>query len=359
MLRRGGPDRFDREARTIAGLTHPNIVAVHDVGADDGVRYLVMELVHGRSLADRLHGGPLEVTEAIRIAIGVCAALEAAAGAGIVHRDVKPANILFDRAGRVKVCDFGIAGLAGADSAPMVGTSAYMAPEQVTGSVVDARTDLYGLGCVLYDMLAGRPPYVDGDTEQVAWQHVERTPQAICALRPDVPPALDRLTRTLLAKYPADRPDSPALVRVALERLSTPHRATGRRWHRPVIITVAAAVALVGVVSSSPEPPGTTPRAVPPVAPSRPAPVTSPAPAPRPTSQAHPPPRPDPLGVIDSLPAKQARQLRRKLADLDSGRGGANRLAVKTAALRADLAELHRDGLLTDAGYATLLQRLV
>ncbi|MFC4070422.1 serine/threonine-protein kinase [Actinoplanes subglobosus] len=353
VLLRGGPARFEREARTIAALSHPNIVAVHDVGTDDDVRYLVMELVDGHSLAERLRTGPMTVTEAVRTAIGVCAALEAAAAAGIVHRDVKPANILLDPGGGVKVCDFGIARLAGGvgGSTRMVGTSRYMAPEQVTGSTVDARTDLYGLGCVLHEMLAGRPPFHGDDEDRVVWQHLERAPEPVSAVRPDVPPDLDRLVSALLAKYPADRPDTPADVRAALESLDTAAPAGFRRW--PVIITVALSVVVFSVASSAP------PSSAPP-----PPPVTAqPGPRAVPTASATPERRPtDPLTavrtVIDTLPDKDARKLRRKLADLDSGRGGANRLAVKTAALRADFDDLHRDGTITDAGYATLLTGL-
>ncbi|WP_282756684.1 serine/threonine-protein kinase [Actinoplanes sandaracinus] len=245
------PVRFGREARTVAGLSHPNIVAVHDVGADHGMKFLVMELVEGRSLAQRLAEGPMEIAEAVRVAVQVCAALEAAAEAGVVHRDVKPANILLGDGGRVKVCDFGLARVAGIDQgeltgpAQMIGTSAYMAPEQVTGSAVDARTDLYGLGCVLYAMLTGRPPFTGDSPMQIAWQHVERTAAPASTVRDGIPAELDGLLQALLGKYPADRPATPGRVRAALERLNLdpgPARSTEAARPRParVIATVPA-----------------------------------------------------------------------------------------------------------------------
>jgi serine/threonine protein kinase len=258
--------RFEREARTVAALSHPNIVALHDVGADRDVLYLVMEFVEGRSLAGRLAGGPLPVHEAVGIAVEVCSALEAAAQAGVVHRDVTPANIMLTADGRAKVCDFGLARLTGtargdlSDASQMIGTCTFMAPEQVTGSAVDARTDLYGLGCVLYAMLTGRPPFVGESPIRIAWQHVEEPPEAASAFRDDIPAALDRLVLDLMAKYPADRPSTPGEVRAALQGL-TPQPAAPQRVNlRPVALAMAG-VAAVGVVAAligaaRPEPPG-------------------------------------------------------------------------------------------------------
>ncbi|HEY7173398.1 MAG TPA: serine/threonine-protein kinase [Micromonosporaceae bacterium] len=214
--------RFDREARTAAAVAHPNVVSVHDVGVDDGVPYLVMELVEGHSLADELNNGPLETERAVRITDQVCAALEVAHAAGVIHRDVKPANILISDADAVKVCDFGIAratreayvNLTG--PAAVVGTSSYMAPEQVEGGHIDERTDLYGLGCVLYAMLTGRPPFVGDSPMQIAWQQLNATPAPAADVRPGVPAGLDALVHDLLAKNPADRPASAAAVRTRL-----------------------------------------------------------------------------------------------------------------------------------------------
>ncbi|MER7007318.1 protein kinase [Dactylosporangium sp. NPDC000555] len=224
------PKRFEREARTVARLSHPNIVAVHDVGVDDGTPYLVMELVQGRSLADELAAGPLDPRRAVRLAEQVCDALAAAHDAGVVHRDVKPANILIGGEDRVKVCDFGIARVTDraqtALTAPatVIGTSAYMAPEQVLGEPADARSDLYALGCVLYAMLAGRPPFVADSPVQVALQQVHETPVPLAALRPGLPAQLTALVGALLAKRAADRPASAAQVRVALAAIAGPAR---------------------------------------------------------------------------------------------------------------------------------------
>ncbi|MFG2044048.1 protein kinase [Dactylosporangium sp. NPDC048998] len=236
MLHDGGsvdpslPKRFEREARTVARLSHPSIVAVHDVGVDDGTPYLVMELVQGHSLADELAAGPLDPRRAVRIAEQVCDALAAAHDAGVVHRDVKPANILIGDEDRVKVCDFGIARITDraqtALTAPatVIGTSAYMAPEQVLGEPADPRTDLYALGCVLYAMLIGRPPFVADSPVQVAWLQVHEMPVPVAALRPDVPPQLAALVGALLAKRAADRPASAAQVRAALATIAGPAR---------------------------------------------------------------------------------------------------------------------------------------
>ncbi|MEV4134058.1 protein kinase [Dactylosporangium sp. NPDC049742] len=216
------PERFEREAHTAARLSHPSIVAVYDVGVDGGTPYLVMELVQGHSLADELAKGPLDPRRAVHIAEQVCDALAAAHDAGVVHRDVKPANILISDEGRVKVCDFGIARITdraqAALTAPatVVGTSSYMAPEQVLGEPVDARTDLYALGCVLYAMLTGRPPFTEGSPVQIAWQQIHQAAVPVTVLRPGLPPQLAGLVGALLAKRARDRPASAAQVRAAL-----------------------------------------------------------------------------------------------------------------------------------------------
>jgi len=149
--------RFDREARAVARLAHPNIVALHDVGIDDGRPFLVMELVDGRSVAELLEEGPLPPASAVAIAAQTCDGLGAAHAAGVIHRDIKPANLLLTDTGVVKICDFGIARLhdtAGDTTlsgvAPPLGSYKYLAPEQATGAPTDARTDLYALGCTLY-----------------------------------------------------------------------------------------------------------------------------------------------------------------------------------------------------------------
>jgi len=238
VLDRAGPgdaaalEEFDREARTVAQLTHPNVVTVHDFGVDDGVPYLVMELVSGRSLADVLTKGPLAVDEAVRITDQVCAALTAAHAAGVVHRDVKPANIMITSSGAVKVCDFGIAHpVHGARAsrggvATAIGTSEFMAPEQVAGRPVDHRADLYSLGCVVYAMLTGHPPFSGDTPHQVGWQHLNDEPPPLATKRPDVPSELAGLVGHLLAKDPGRRPISAAQVSARLSKVPA-HRATG------------------------------------------------------------------------------------------------------------------------------------
>ena len=221
-------ERFDREARTVARLTHPNIVAVYDVGTQDGVGYLVMELIGGVSVATLLDGGPLPVQQAVSIAAQTCDALGAAHAAGVIHRDVKPANIMVTHAGAVKVCDFGIARqlhaagqtLTAPDSA--IGTSDFMAPEQATGDPVDARTDLYALGCVLYAMLTGRPPFTGDNPIAVIYQHLHNAPTPVRSLRADAPAELAALIGQLLAKEPTDRPADHRHVLAALGVLDGP-----------------------------------------------------------------------------------------------------------------------------------------
>ena len=215
-------ERFNREAWTVARLRNPHIVTVLDAGLDDERPFLVMELVEGTTLAALLDAGRLDVDQAVDIAMQVCDALTTAHAAGLVHRDVKPGNILIGTDGVVKVCDFGIVRLTGAAQSTLtvagttVGTSRYMAPEQVSGGPVDARTDLYGLGCVLYAMLTGAPPFEGEAPLSIIWQQLHREPDPISGLRPDLPPPLVDLVGALLAKNPDDRPHAAADVRAAL-----------------------------------------------------------------------------------------------------------------------------------------------
>jgi eukaryotic-like serine/threonine-protein kinase len=249
-------ERFDREARTAARLTHPNIVAVYDFGTEEDRSYLVMELVEGRTAGDLLTAGPLPVDQALSIAVQAGAGIAAAHAAGVVHRDIKPGNLIVTPAGTVKICDFGIARLprlTGQNTltgpATKLGTSSYMSPEQALGGPVDPRTDLYGLGCTLYAMLAGAPPFA-GDPLSVLHQHVNEPPPPLRERRPDVPVELDALVSELLAKDPADRPADAAVVRERLAAL-LPRAGT------PV------AVVAVDAAPADPAPPPTTPPAVP------------------------------------------------------------------------------------------------
>jgi serine/threonine protein kinase len=246
--------RFDREARTAGSLTHPNIVAVYDVGSDNGAPYLVMELIDGTSLATLLATGPLPIDKAVDIARQICGALAVAHAQGVVHRDIKPANILLTTTGTVKVCDFGIARLTHQQQTDLtaphtaIGTSAYMAPEQANGAAVDARTDLYALGCVLYALLTGHPPFTGDNPLTVLWQHKYQTPASVAAVRPTTPLDLDVLISRLLAKNPADRPATATEVRDLLAASSGSQRPTR-------IIPVASQTLTLPALGRGEEPP--------------------------------------------------------------------------------------------------------
>jgi eukaryotic-like serine/threonine-protein kinase len=216
-------ERFNREARAVGRLSHPNIVSVYDFGAQDGDPYLVMELVEGPTVAKLLDGGPLPVPDVLAIASQTCDGLAAAHAAGIIHRDIKPANLIVSPAGVVKICDFGVARLldtAGhvdlTRSATVMGSPMYMAPEQISGGPVDPRTDLYALGCTMYAMLTGSPPFCTGDPLSIAHQHISKPPQPLRAHRPEVPPQVEALVADLLAKTPDGRPPDTAAVRARI-----------------------------------------------------------------------------------------------------------------------------------------------
>ncbi len=217
-------ERFRREARAAAGLNHPNVVAVHDAASDGDVHFLVMELVAGDSLAHRLRDrGALPVAESLAIADRVAAALGAAHERGLVHRDVKPSNILLTPDGEVKVADFGIAramSSAATQTAVVMGSVPYVAPEQLDGSSgADPRSDLYALGCVVFECLTGRPPFVADTSAAVLGQHLHLPPPAASDHRPEVSAAVDELVAALLAKDVADRPVDAAAVRARIARI--------------------------------------------------------------------------------------------------------------------------------------------
>jgi serine/threonine protein kinase/polyhydroxyalkanoate synthesis regulator phasin len=216
-------ERFNREARAVGRLSHPNVVSVYDFGTQDGDPYLVMELVEGPTVARLLNDGPLPVADVLAIASQICDGLAAAHAAGIIHRDIKPANLILTPTGVVKICDFGVARLldtAGhADltrSAAAMGSPMYMAPEQINGGPVDPRTDLYALGCTMYAMLAGSPPFSTGGSLSIAHEHITRPPEPLRARRPEVPPQVEALVADLLAKTPNGRPSDAAAVRARI-----------------------------------------------------------------------------------------------------------------------------------------------
>ena len=217
--------RFEREARAAASLAHRGIVAVYDTGVDEGTRFIVMEYVAGRSVEAILREERrLQPARAVDIAMTVADALGAAHAAGIVHRDVKPSNVMIADGASVKVLDFGIAraldGTALTHSATVLGTAAYMAPEQVLGHPADERSDIYSLGCVLYAMIAGRPPFAGETVAAILHQQVNVDPQPLRTVEPTIPEALDALVTAMLAKSPDARPQSTAQVR---DRLAAAH----------------------------------------------------------------------------------------------------------------------------------------
>ncbi|HEY7667126.1 MAG TPA: Stk1 family PASTA domain-containing Ser/Thr kinase [Actinomycetota bacterium] len=207
----GFVERFRREAQAAARMNQPNIVGVYDSGSDDETQFIVMEFIEGRTLADFMsQGGSLSPMQAVEVAEKICDALAYAHARGVIHRDIKPANIMVTRDGEVKVMDFGIARIvAGPETAPqtsaVLGTAAYISPEQAQGQGVDGRTDIYSLGAVLYEMLAKRPPFVGDSPVSVAYKQVNETPEPPSAHNPDVPPRLDAVVMRALAKNPANR----------------------------------------------------------------------------------------------------------------------------------------------------------
>jgi serine/threonine protein kinase/tetratricopeptide (TPR) repeat protein len=214
--------RFEREARTVAGLNHPNIVVLHSMEEVDGMRFLTMELVEGQSLDRHLTADGLSIGRVIELGIALADALAAAHEKGVVHRDLKPANVMLTREGRVKVLDFGLARLARTDAssdlsraatlaAPIselglvVGTVPYMAPEQIRGEGVDARSDLFSLGILLYELVAGRRPFAGETSADISSAILRDTPAPLTSLRVDLPGDLERIVSRCLAKNPRER----------------------------------------------------------------------------------------------------------------------------------------------------------
>ena len=277
--------RFEREARTISGLNHPNVCTLHDVGSQDGIDYLVMEFVEGESLAQRLEKGPLPLDQALKIAREIADALDRAHRNGIIHRDVKPGNIMLTKSG-AKLLDFGLA-RPGAQNASLatlsasvppnspvtqegtiVGTFQYMSPEQVEGRELDGRTDIFSLGAVLYEMLTGQRAFAGKSQLSVASAILEKDPPPITSIKPLTPRSLDHVIRRCLAKDPDDRWQSARDLALELtavrpdnsppsdDRLLSIH---GRRrvlsWLAFALASVAAVAAIFWLLRSRSNPP--------------------------------------------------------------------------------------------------------
>ena len=216
-------ERFRLEAQAAANLNQPNVVNVYDWGIEDSTYYLVMEYVEGLNLKDIiLRGGPLLPERAVEIAIAITGALEAAHTAGIVHRDIKPQNIICTSDDKVKVMDFGIAratgGQAMTQTGTIMGTAQYISPEQAQGRVADPRSDLYSLGVVLYEMLTARVPFDGENPVSIAYKHVREDPLPPSMINPDVSPELEAVVMKALAKNPENRYRSAKEMRADLER---------------------------------------------------------------------------------------------------------------------------------------------
>jgi serine/threonine protein kinase/tetratricopeptide (TPR) repeat protein len=260
--------RFEQEARAVAALNHPNILVVHDVGTHEGAPYLVTELLEGESLRTRLHVGALPVSTAIDFADQMARGLAAAHEKGIVHRDLKPENLFLTRLGCVKILDFGLAKLlrspqevsaastvAGVTQpGTIMGTAAYMSPEQIRGQEIDHRADIFAFGCVLYEMLSGEQPFPGTTAADTLAAILTRDPRPLVDSQPEVPAALELVVLRCLEKRPEDRFDTARDVAFALTAAAQPRKPPGAVDRRPPVQELPSIAVLPPVnLSADPE----------------------------------------------------------------------------------------------------------
>jgi eukaryotic-like serine/threonine-protein kinase len=270
--------RFEREARAISSLNHPNICTLHDVGHQDGIDFLVMEFLEGETLADRLRKGPLPTDQVLRYGIEICEGLERAHKSGVVHRDLKPGNVMLTKTG-AKLMDFGLAkatpGAAPASSLSMtmsrpsadqpltaqgtiVGTFQYMSPEQTEGKEADARSDIFALGAVLYEMATGKRAFTGKSQASIVAAILASEPPPISAVQPMSPPALEQVVKSCLAKDPEERFQTVHDLKLQLKwiaatsssQLAAPAQVRARRVVQKRTLVIAAAVGWVLAVAA-------------------------------------------------------------------------------------------------------------
>ncbi len=266
--------RFEREARAAAALSHPNIARIYEYGEAEGRPYMALEFLPGGTLEERLRGGrPLPDQETERIARQLAAGLAHAHAHGLIHRDLKPANILFDEEGRAKIADFGIARLEGIDTlteaGTVMGTAAYISPEQAAGETASAASDVYSYGVVLFRLLTGRLPFEADSPLGIAAMHRTHEPPPITSLRPDAPPEIAALATAAMAKDPRLRPADGAALLSALDGTAptsvlaappepaetmvipgAPRPPRGRRWWPAAVVAGAILLAGAGVAAA-------------------------------------------------------------------------------------------------------------